>query len=172
MLASASPRLVEQLDAIDERQTAKVIFKDLEFFNVERLSYSICSELEPIGTDAIIKRAGIIIQELKKGTNYSIKVVSLIAERIFESLIARGFKSEHMELAYVIGEEILKMLEKDNQAIRRLRSVASSSTERELICRILSRLMLLTSSFGTRQADFDHLVKKARSEIDILVSCL
>ena len=29
--------------------------------------------------------------------------------------------------------------------------------------------MLLTSSFGTRQADFDHLVKKARSEIDILV---
>jgi hypothetical protein len=123
MLASASPRLVDQLDAADERQTAKVIFKDLDFFNVERLSYSICSELEPIGTDAINKRVAIIIQELKKGRNYSIKVVSLTAERILESLIARGFKSEHMELAYVIGEEILKMLDKDSQAIRRLRSV-------------------------------------------------
>jgi hypothetical protein len=123
MLASASPRLVEQLDAADERQTAKVIFKDLEFFNVERLSYSICSELEPIGTDAVNKRVAIIIQELKIGRNYSIKVVSLIAERILESMIARGFKSEHMELAYLIGEEILEMLDKDSQAIRRLRSV-------------------------------------------------
>ena len=172
MLASASPRLVEQLDAADERQTAKVVFKDLDFFNVERLSYSICSELEPIGTDAVIKRVAIIIQELKKGRNYPITVVSLIAERIFESLIARGFKSEHMELAYVIGEEILKMLDKDTQAIRRLRLVLQPVCECELICRILSRLMLLTSSFGTRQADFDHLVRKARSEIDTLVSWL
>jgi len=46
------------------------------------------------------------------------------------------------------------------------------STKCELICRILSRLMLLTTSYGTRQTDFDHLVKKARSEIDTLVSCL
>jgi hypothetical protein len=129
MLASASPRLVEQLDAIDERQTAKVIFKDLEFFNVERLSYSICSELEPIGTDAVNKRVAIIIQELKIGRNYSIKVVSLIAERILESMIARGFKSEHMELAYLIGEEILEMLDKDSQAIRRLRLVHKSANE-------------------------------------------
>jgi membrane protease subunit (stomatin/prohibitin family) len=123
MLASASPRLVEQLDATDERQTAKVIFKDQDFFNVERLSYSICSELEPIGTEAINKRVGIIIHELKNGTNYTMKVVSLIAERLFESMISRGFKSEHIQLAYFIGEEILKMLDKDNQAIRRLRSV-------------------------------------------------
>jgi hypothetical protein len=129
MLASASPRLVEQLDAADERQTAKVIFKDLEFFNVERLSYSICSELEPIGTDAVNKRVAIIIQELKIGRNYSIKVVSLIAERILESMIARGFKSEHMELAYLIGEEILEMLDKDSQAIRRLRLVHKSANE-------------------------------------------
>jgi hypothetical protein len=170
MLASASPRLVEQLDAADERQTAKVVFKDLEFFNVERLSYSICSELEPIGTDAVNKRVAIIIQELKEGRNYPIKVVSLIAERILESLIARGFKAEHMELAYAIGEEILKMLDKDSQAIRRLRLVLKSVCECELTCRILSRLMLLTSSFGTRQADFDYLVKKARTEIDLLVS--
>jgi hypothetical protein len=129
MLASASPRLVEQLDAADERQTAKVIFKDLEFFNVERLSYSICSELEPIGTDAVNKRVAIIIQELKIGRNYSIKVVSLIAERILESMIARGFKSEHMELAYLIGEEILEMLDKYSQAIRRLRLVHKSANE-------------------------------------------
>jgi len=123
MLASASPRMVEQLDAADERQTAKAIFKDLDSLNIERLSFALCSELEPIGTDAIIKRGKIIIQELKKGTNYTTKVVSLIAERIFESIISRGFKAEHMELAYVTGEELLKMLDKDSQAIRRLRSV-------------------------------------------------
>jgi len=123
MLASASPRMVEQLDAADERQTAKVIFKDLDSLNFERLSFALCSELEPIGTDAIVKRVATILQELKKGTNYTTKVVSLIAERIFESIISRGFKAEHMELAYVIGEEILKMLDKDSQAIRRLRSV-------------------------------------------------
>jgi len=123
MLASASPRMVEQLDAADERQTAKVIFKDLDSLNFERLSFALCSELEPIGTDAIIKRVATILQELKKGTNYTTKGVSLIAERIFESIISRGFKAEHMELAYVIGEEILKMLDKDSQAIRRLRSV-------------------------------------------------
>ena len=129
MLASASPRLVEQLDAADERQTAKVICKDLEFFNVERLSYSLCSELEPIGTDGINKRVGLIFSELKNGKEYSIKVVSLIAERIFDSMIARGFKSEHMELAYIIGEEVLKMLDQDSQAIRRLRSVHKSINE-------------------------------------------
>jgi len=123
MLASASPRMVEQLDAADERQTAKAIFKDLDSLNFERLSFALCSELEPIGTDAIIKRVATILQELKKGTNYTTKVVSLIAERIFESIISRGFKAEHMELAYVIGEEILTMLDKDSQAIRRLRSV-------------------------------------------------
>jgi len=123
MLASASPRMVEMLDAADERQTAKVIFVDLASLNFERLSFALCSELEPIGTDAIIKRVAVIIQELKKGTNYSTKVVSLFAERLFESMISRGFKSEHMELAYVIGEEVLKMLKQDHQAIRRLRSV-------------------------------------------------
>ena len=128
MLASASPRMVEQLDAADERQTAKAIFKDLDSLNFERLSFALCSELEPIGTDAIIKRVATILQELKKGTNYTTKVVSLIAERIFESIISRGFKAEHMELAYVIGEEVLKMLKQDHQAIRRLRSAYSSST--------------------------------------------
>lgn len=120
MLAGLSPRLVEQLEAADERQTVNTMFTNLGI-NVERLTFPLCSDVEPIDTDTINKRAAVIFQELKRGRNYSVKVVSLIAERIFESMLLRGIKKEAMELTYIVGKRVLDMLEGDHQAIRRLR---------------------------------------------------
>lgn len=128
-LAAASPRVVEQLEAADERQTTKTIFAGLASLNVERLTAAMCGDVEPIGSDATTKRVANMFAELKKGRNYSVKVVSLIAERIFESMLLRGFRAEAMELTYLIGEEVLRLLTGEHEAIRRLRFVNIGKVE-------------------------------------------
>lgn len=121
MLANSPPRVIEQLEAADERQTLDANLAGQSCLNAGRLAWSLCSDLEPIGLDAITSRVAVIFEELHKGRNYSSKVVSLIAERIFEASLLRAVKPESMELAYIMGERILQLLTEDNQAIRRLR---------------------------------------------------
>jgi hypothetical protein len=121
MLANASPCLIEQLEAADEALTTKTIFTDLEPLVIDRLTFPLCGDPEPVGMDTVNKRVAIIFDELKKGEKYSPKVVSLLAERILELLLLRAHRPESMEGAYLIGERVLQMLKEDHQAIRRLR---------------------------------------------------
>jgi hypothetical protein len=65
-----------------------------------------------------------LFEDLAKG-DYSPKVRSLIAERIYESLLVRAAKHEALQLAYLVGEKIADMLSGECQAIRRLRYVVT-----------------------------------------------
>jgi len=119
-LVARPPALLERLEAADESKTIKSIFTDSSAGIVERITHSLCADVEPIGEDVIKRRIALIFDEFKK-SDLSPKVRSLLAEKTFYSIIERALKPESIEMAYGIGEGVLAILEEIAPDIRRLR---------------------------------------------------
>jgi hypothetical protein len=112
--------MLERLEAADESMTIKSIFIDISAGIVERLTHSLCADVEPVGEEVIKRRVALIFDELQT-SELSTKVLSLLAEKAFYSIIERALKPEAIEIAYGIGEGALNLLGKTTPDIRRLR---------------------------------------------------
>lgn len=119
-LVARPPALLDRLEAADESKSINSIFTDSSAGIVERLTHSLCADVEPIGEDVIKRRTALIFDEFKK-SDLSPKVRSLLAEKTFYSIIERALKPESIEMAYGIGEGVLAILVETAPDIRRLR---------------------------------------------------
>jgi hypothetical protein len=125
-LSTLPPTFYRQLEASETKEAISVACQSSDAENLrttlERVAYTLCSDVEPIGAEVIEQRAAKVLSNLIDH-KLPTKVVLILGEKVLECVMERAYKEEALQTAFAIGRGLLPLYGDSEGALDKLRSV-------------------------------------------------